>query len=301
MDKEPALHHSRRALLGAALGGAAVVAAQSVRPLDVRAVTGDPVLVGKGAGPGENTADAPTVVTNSTSSGTALGGTSAEGGIGVLGSSLTNVGVFGRSLSTTPSDFISSSSRAGVRGTAGDDSGMATNQDETGVYGFASVSEGSTGVWGHSPTGTGVFGSGFTGTWGEGFWGVYGFGDAGVVGDAAADGVGVYGFTGDTFIPEPTVSGVGVYAKAATTSQVALYVDGKARFSRSKRVSIGASKTSLKVTMTGVSTSSYILATLQTSVSGCYVRAVVPASGYFTIYLSKAPGKTAYIGYLVIN
>jgi len=53
--------------------------------------------------------------------------------------------------------------------------------------------------------------------------------------------------------------------------------------------------------MSGVTSSSYVVATLQTSVSGCYVRAVVCASGYFTIYLSKAPGKTVYAGYMVIN
>ena len=122
-----------------------------------------------------------------------------------------------------------------------------------------------------------------------------------MIGDVDASSVGIYGFTGDATLPEPAVYGVGVYARAATTAQTALYVDGKARFTRSKRVSIGATKTSLKVTLTGVTTASYILATLQTSVSGCYVRAVVPASGYFTIYLSKAPGKTVYVGYLVIN
>jgi len=53
--------------------------------------------------------------------------------------------------------------------------------------------------------------------------------------------------------------------------------------------------------MAGVTTASYIIATLQTSVSGVYVRAVVPASGSFTIYLSKAPRKTVYVGYMVIN
>jgi hypothetical protein len=299
MDKDPALHHSRRALLGAAIGGAAVVAAQSVRPLDVRAATGENVVLGKGDVAGDNEADSPTTVTNTAALGAGLAGVG--GGAGVMGTTMTGVGVWGRSLSTDPSDLVSSSNRAGVRGTSGDHAFMATNQDETGVYGYSSASQGSNGVWGDSSAGTGVYGTGATGIYGEGAWGVYGFGDAGVLGDADSTGVGVYGFTGNTNVPQPAVSGVGVYAKAATTSLTALYVDGKARFSRSRRVSIGATKTSLKVTLAGVSTSSYILATLQTSVSGCYVRAVVPAAGYFTIYLSKAPGKTAYVGYLVIN
>jgi hypothetical protein len=76
---------------------------------------------------------------------------------------------------------------------------------------------------------------------------------------------------------------------------------GKAKFSRSGRKSIGATATSVKVTMAGVTSSSYVVATLQTSVSGVYVRAAVPTTGSFTIYLSKAPGKTVYVGYFAIN
>jgi len=111
------------------------------------------------------------------------------------------------------------------------------------------------------------------------------------MGDVGAGGVGVYGFSGDEPVPEPSRYGVGVYARAGAGAGLALFVEGKALFSRSKRISIGASKTSVKVTLSGVTTSSYILATLQTSISGCYVRAVVPASGSFTIYLSKAPAR----------
>jgi hypothetical protein len=296
MAMDDSTPRTRRALLGAAAAGAGTLAlATLVRPETVAATDPNDVLLG-----GPNTTATETSITN-TGATTGLHVTGGTDAAGVIGTSATAVGVFGRSLDTTPSDFAPGSFRAGVRGTSGDDSNMAVNQDETGVYGYSSVSTWSNGVWGDSTDGTGVYGTGANGLYGDGYWGVYGFGVTGVIGDADSTGVGVYGFSGDASIPEPAVKGVGVYAKAATTTQTALYVDGKARFSRSKRVSIGASKTSLKVTMGGVTTSSYILATLQTSVSGCYVRAVVPASGYFTIYLSKAPGKTAYIGYLVIN
>ena len=44
--------------------------------------------------------------------------------------------------------------------------------------------------------------------------------------------------------------------------------------------------------MGGVSTASFILATLQTKRTGIYVIAVVPAAGYFTIYLNKAVSST---------
>jgi hypothetical protein len=50
-----------------------------------------------------------------------------------------------------------------------------------------------------------------------------------------------------------------------------------------------------------VSTSSIVVATLQSSVSGVYVRAVVPSSGSFKIYLSKSPGKTVTVGWIVFE
>jgi hypothetical protein len=50
-----------------------------------------------------------------------------------------------------------------------------------------------------------------------------------------------------------------------------------------------------------IETSSFVLATLQTSVSGLYVRAVVPASGSFRIYLSKSPGRKVTVGWLVLE
>ena len=55
------------------------------------------------------------------------------------------------------------------------------------------------------------------------------------------------------------------------------------------------------MTVPGATTGSWAVATLQTSVSGCYVRAAVPSTNALTIYLSKAPGKTVYVGYLVMG
>lgn len=275
MDKDPALHHGRRALLGAALGGAAVVAAQAVRPLDVRAATGEPVLLGKGATTGENEANAPTIVTNTTDGMASLVGAHAGAGTGLQGLSGTGPGVMGGS---------------------GDQTDVAAIQSESGVYGYANTSEMSAGVWGDSWSGVGVVGTAD--------WGVYGVaGSAGVVGDAGAGGLGVMGYSGTDYAGWPSTlpAGVGVYALAGSTSQTALYVSGKVKLSRSGRKSIGSTKSSLKVTMAGVTTSSYIVATMQTNVTGVYVRSVVPGSGYFTIYLSKAPGKTVYVGFVVIN
>jgi hypothetical protein len=80
-----------------------------------------------------------------------------------------------------------------------------------------------------------------------------------------------------------------------------LNVTGKAKFSRSGRTSIASGQYARKITMAGVTTSSYVIATLQTRRTGVYVHAVVPGTGYFYIYLNKAVTATTYVGYLVIN
>jgi hypothetical protein len=145
-----------------------------------------------------------------------------------------------------------------------------------------------------------VFGSGSFGVFGNGEFGVVGSGHVGVLGDVGSTDVGVYGHTGEVQAPAPP-PGVGVYARAATTSQTALVVSGKVKFSRSGRTSLSSTATSKTVTLAGVTASSYVLATMQTDVGGVYVRSVVPASGSFTIHLSKAAGTTVVVGYLVIN
>jgi hypothetical protein len=178
-----------------------------------------------------------------------------------------------------------------------------TQKAPAGVYGEASGAD-PTGVWGDGGTAssgstTGVYGEGDTGVWGYGGWGVFGASDA--------TGTGVYGFSGATVPAAPahvgvfgyTDSGYAIYARAATGT--ALYVDGKARFRRSGRTSVPAGHSLVKVTLAGVTTSSWIIATPQTNRAGVFVQAVVPASGSFTIYLNKVVSGTTYVGYLVIN
>lgn len=180
--------------------------------------------------------------------------------------------------------------------------GLAEHRRD-GVYGYAALSEQSTGIWGDSVDGAGVYGSSGTyGVIGYGTYGVYGFGTYGVTGTAESTGVGVYGWVGpdDMDAPSPP-GGIGVYARAETTSQVALRVSGKVKFSRAGRTYLTRSARSKTIRMSGVTSSSYVIATVQTSASGVYVRAVVPASGKFTIHLSKAGGKRIYVGYMVIN
>jgi hypothetical protein len=306
--------HSRRSILAAALGGlGGLVAARLGQPAALRAATDDPVLAGNA-----NTADAATSVENTTAGGTSLIGHSAGAGVGVQGDAATGSGVVGRSTDDTPTDdFNVESAKTGVIGTAGDLTNASINTDEIGVYGFADVSEFSVGALGESFAGTGLIGSsdagfgsaGVSNTGGGaialgGAVGLLGFSaddqSAGILGDVGPNAAGVYGNTGEAAAPLPP-AGVGVYARAETTAQTALQVAGKVKFSRSGRVNVAAGQSSVLVTMAGVTSASYIIATLQTNRSGTHVQSVTPASGRFRIYLNRSvPGATT-VGYLVVN
>jgi hypothetical protein len=281
VEIDSTVRRSRRAVLGAALGGAAAIAASNVaKPIAVSAATGGNLVLGQT----DNTADAETALAKTTGGSNAFRATLGSG-----------TGVRGESTDTSPTlDFAVASHKTGVIGSAGSASGLPDNTDETGVFGFANVSANSAGVAAFSPDGAGVYAIG-------GWTGIYGSGDlTGVLGDVGTAGTGVYGFTGATNAPAPP-AGVGVYARAASTAQTALQVAGKVKFSRSGRVVVSEGASSKLVTMSGVTTTSYVIATLQTSSSGLYVRAVVTATGQFRIYLSKAAPKRVVVGYLVVN
>jgi hypothetical protein len=283
MSIDSSAPRSRRAILGAALGGlGAIVASRLANPDKVSADPGDPVLV-----------DAAHTGTGTTAI------TSTVAGAAILGSNDNGIAVSGRNQSVTPSDFVTPSHRTALYGVVGNDT-SAPNTDESAVYGYANVSEYSSGVWGDSDDGNGVVGTGTTGVFGIGWWGVYAYGRSAVTGDADVGETGVHGFSGPTAAPLP-VAGVGVQATAGTTAQIALNVVGKAKFSRSGRTYVGTNTYLRRVNMAGVTTSSYILATLQTRRTGVYVHAVVPAAGYFVIYLNKSVTANTYVGYLVIN
>jgi hypothetical protein len=278
MSIESSTPRSRRAVLAAALGGlGAVIASRIATPSAVSAADTDPVLVG-----GSFTGTTATTITTAATANA------------IVGHSLDGVGLWGASDDAVPvADFTVPSRRTGIVGLVGTGTGVAPNTGEVGIYGFSDVSDNSTGVWGDTASGVGVFGTGSAG--------VYGVGQVGVVGDVGAAGTGVYGFSGTGFPPFPPPAGVAVQATAGSTAQTALSVSGKARFSRSGRTRILAGRSARRINMAGVTTSSYILATLQTRRAGVYVHAVVPAAGYFTIYLNKTVSAATYIGYLVIN
>ena len=174
----------------------------------------------------------------------------------------------------------SSTGTAGVRGVSIDGTGSATADVTayTGVYGwspaFPDTSGVGTGVWGDSED-FGVYGSGSVG--------VYGWGGVGVIAESAS------------------TSNPALIAYGATSSSPALQVNGKMKFNRAGRKTISAGKSSLVVTMAGVTTTSKILAVLNSNRSGRYVRAVVAGSGKFTIYLNSSVSSSTYVAYFVYD
>jgi hypothetical protein len=179
---------------------------------------------------------------------------------------------------------------AALLASTGSEVGIATDTSFTGVYGWAPEApfpadpqyEGS-GVWGDSPD-DGVVGTG---------------GLAGVVG--IGGGTGVVGIGDDGVVGVGSSVGAGVRAMADSPTTLALAVTGKVTFSRSSRTTIPAGRSSIKITLAGVTSASRIFAVLHTNRSGRYVRAVVPTTGSFTIYLNTTVPGSTHVAWFVIN
>jgi hypothetical protein len=305
---------TRRAILAAGLGGLGAVAAQALsHPSPADAVTNGNIQLGQGVGNTDNDCAVETRINGINDGQTVFSAFQNGSGVGLYGFSVTGravqaigsttataywaqsnhgPGVDAWSADSAPSTFIGTSHRTGVIGKMGDQTNAATNTDETGVYGYADASNSSTGVVGHSHQGFGVFGVGAVGVAGAGSWGV--------LGDVAPTQIGIYGNTGASAAPL-VAGGIGVLARAESTAQIALKVIGKTAFSRSGRTYVAAGQSNRVIALAGVTTASYVIATMATNRAGVYVQSVVVAAGQFTIFLNKVvPGNT-YVAYLVIN
>jgi hypothetical protein len=177
---------------------------------------------------------------------------------------------------------------AALLGSAGDETDMPSITSFTGVFGWSPTSGDD------SFFGTGVQGwGGEFGLHGEG--GLYGVvaggGEAGVFATGGTDGVVAFGGP----------AGAAVVAVADTPTATALEVRGKVKFSRSGRTTIPSGKSSIKVPLAGTTSSSRIFAVLHSNRSGRYVRAVVPTTGSFTIYLNTTVTASTYVAWFVIN
>ncbi len=247
---------TRRSLLTAAAGGAAALAVGAIRPAAVAAVPANMQTET------DNATTAPTGVTNSTDDTTALFGHASGNGTAVEATTETGIGLWGRS--SDASDPVNNPTNAGVVGIAGDSANVNTNIALTGVYGVSDPSPSedfvASGVWGESAE-LGVIGSGAAGVLGDGVIGVFGV--------SAAPG------------------GVGVYAATDDPSGFSLLVDGRAMFSRSGRTSVNSGSKKKAVNLAGCTVNTLVLAVLAQNRAGRWVRAVVPESGKFTVYLNN--------------
>jgi hypothetical protein len=204
---------------------------------------------------------------------------------------------------TTPTTITNTATNGTAFGTAGTGTGYGLEATSTGGTGSFSWSVSAPGWWDPATDGpyTGAFAwspahpdptLAGVGVWGESDdWGVFGQGSVGVYGHG---GIGVIGESDNTSFP-------GVKAYGALSSSPALEVVGKVKFNRAGRKTIGAGKSSLVVSMAGVSSTSKVLAVLNSNRSGRYVRAVVPASGKFTIYLNSTVSSSTYVAFFVID
>ncbi len=176
---------------------------------------------------------------------------------------------------------------AGVIGASGDETLASEDTPFTGVYGWSEADPADSlgsGVWGDSPD-TGVVGTGSVGVLGIGGVGLWG------------DGSGGPGVIGDS--DDPVISGV--LARGSSATGLALSVIGKAKFSRSGRTTIGSGRSSITIALNGTTSGSKVFAVLHSNRSGRYVRAVVPTTNSFTVYLNAAVTSASYVAWFVLD
>jgi hypothetical protein len=121
-----------------------------------------------------------------------------------------------------------------------------------------------------------------------------------VVGSTNGRGFGTkgQGTNGATGVYGESDTGTGV--AATSMSGDALHVVGRVAFSTSGLTTVAANKKTVNV-IASVTTSSIILATLQTDVGSIAVANAVPASGSFRINLTAAPSRPVKVAWFVIG
>ncbi len=131
--------------------------------------------------------------------------------------------------------------------------------------------------------------------------GVYGFSPAFV--DTSGFGVGVWGDSDDVGVYG--TGNVGIWANGSigvfTEGDTALAAYGKIHFSRAGRATIAKHKSSVRVNVAEANSATKMFALIQSNRSGRYVRAAVPHSGYFIIYLNAAVSATTYVSWFVLD
>ena len=134
------------------------------------------------------------------------------------------------------------------------------------------------GRWGDSPD-VGVLGSGDVGVRGEGFLGMVAAGGFG----SGATGLRAWGGDG------PAMTSPSTFGARSSSPVPAGPLDRRPPCS------------SVKVNLKGTTSSSRVFAVLHSNRASRYVRAVVPTTGSFTIYLNASVTSATYVAWFVIN
>jgi hypothetical protein len=215
-----------------------------------------------------------------TTGGRAIGGFSSNGR-GLYGNGSTGVygeGSFEGVHGSGPVGVLGQGDDFGVRGFGGDD----------GVLGFGNVA----GVKGESGIGEGVFGQ--TDSLG---------GHNGVSGLASnAGGGGVYGQNDGQGSGWPVGQRVAPGCWPTARTARALQVTGRSKFSTAGIAVIASGQKKITVTLAGVTTTDFALATVQGS-GAFFVKSASAGTGQFTININKAPlaPATVKVAYFVIT
>jgi hypothetical protein len=322
---------SRRAVLAAALGGAAAMVARSViQPNAARAAGDDAATIHIG----DTYADAQsqTTIGNQANNNVVLWVASNNdigfgGGTAVVGFSHHGTGVNGLSNSTGTGVHGTSSSGSGVLGGSGSGTGVhGTSSSGYGVlggsgsgtgvrgisgsgFGVEGVSFSSFGIAGNSSTNVGVFGSSSASDH-SAIVGQSNGNSTGILGcsgspPTARAKTGVYGFAAQDSSARAvfgqTIGGVGLYGQA--TSGLALQTSGRTKFSTSGVATITAGSKSKTITPgVNVTSGSFVLLTAKADIGARRLWFTTDASGNkITIHMSSSRSSGTKVAWLLLG
>jgi hypothetical protein len=264
---------TRRKMLAAATGGFIGLCLSALgKAPTVRAATGDAIVAGQA-----NAADVGTSlsISDSSSSASAFAVTAATTGTAVGGASPRGNGLLGVSGATDIAPYTGA---------------------DIGVSGRADHPEAIAGVGGDSSTGVGVLGTA------DGV-GVLGAGGVvGVLGNSFdLTGTSVYAVSSIYPLPAPLPNTALHARRAMSAGGYAAYIDGRLRLRLSGRATMTSGSSVKSISVSGLTSSMMVFAVLQSSESGTWVRAAVPAAGSLKIYLNKALTSSATVAWMVIG
>jgi hypothetical protein len=158
------------------------------------------------------------------------------------------------------------------------------------------------GVVGESMSGAGA---GVYGQHDQGGVGVSGFSGSGIGVKGEGENTGVYGLSefGTGVIGESGAPDSAGVSASNSGGGDALRVNGRSTFDRSGQATVPAGTKKVMVTGVASSAASLVLATVQSTSGGSYVKQAVPnvAGSSFTVFLNKAPTVSVPVAWFVVN